>query len=71
MMVMVTARAALLWLLLADRNYALAASAALTRAGVSGAWRTRAPVASKMALAIAPAVGRLEGSPAPPAGKSG
>ena len=41
------------------------ASAALTLDGVKGPRRTRAPVASKIALPIAAAVGRLDGSPAP------
>ena len=44
---------------------------AFTRADVSGVWRTRAPVASKMALAMAADVARLEGSPAPFGGSSG
>jgi hypothetical protein len=44
---------------------------ALTRDGVSGAWRMRAPVASKIALAMAAAVARLDGSPAPLDGSSG
>src|ERR1700688_3660424 len=52
----------------ADR---MPSSAAFTRTGVSGAWRTRMPVASKIALAIAAAVARLEGSPAPLDGSSG
>jgi predicted kinase len=38
---------------------------ASTLAGVSGARRRRAPVASKIAFAIAAAVGRVAGSPAP------
>jgi mono/diheme cytochrome c family protein len=42
-----------------------ARSAASTFAGVNGAVRTRAPVASKIALPIAAAVGRDAGSPAP------
>ena len=48
-----------------------ASIAALTRFGVSGARRTRAPVASKTALAITAATARLEGSPAPLEGSSG
>src|SRR5258706_13945614 len=42
-----------------------------TRAGVNGASRMRAPTASKIALAIAAAIGALEGSPPPRAGISG
>ena len=38
-----------------------------TRCGVNGTWRKRAPVASKMALAIAAVTGTIEGSP-PPSG---
>src|SRR5262249_34945891 len=45
--------------------------AALTFAGVKGIWRTRAPLASNTAFAIAANVGRLDGSPAPPGGRSG
>ena len=47
------------------RFYVRLSSAALTRSGVNGAWRTRAPVASKMALAIAPAATVTAVSPAP------
>ena len=42
-----------------------AARAARILSGVRGPRRTRAPVASKIALPIAAAVGRLAGSPAP------
>ena len=45
--------------------------AALTRSGVIGTRRMRAPVASKMALAIAAGTVRVDGSPAPEAGRSG
>jgi hypothetical protein len=41
--------------------------AVLTRWGVKGIWRTRAPTASKMALAMAAAVVTVDGSPAPTA----
>jgi hypothetical protein len=46
-------------------------NAAFTLPGVNGTRRSRTPVASKMALAIAAATGRLEGSPAPEGGMSG
>ena len=45
-----------------------AASAARTRTGVNGTCRTRAPVASKIALAMAPATTVTAVSPAPMAG---
>ena len=48
-----------------------AASAALTRSGVNGTWRIRAPVASKMALPSAAATRVIESSPAPVASSSG
>jgi hypothetical protein len=48
-----------------------AAIAAFTRSGVKGTWRSRRPVASKMAFAIAPAVTVTAVSPAPAAGMSG
>jgi len=41
------------------------------RSGVNGNSRKRTPVASKMALAIAAAIGRIDGSPAPVGGSSG
>jgi len=44
---------------------------ASTRAGVNGASRRRTPVASKMALAMAAAIGALEGSPPLQAGIAG
>ena len=44
---------------------------ASTRSGVNGASRRRTPVASKIALAIAAAIGALDGSPPPRAGISG
>ena len=44
---------------------------ASTRAGVNGASRRRTPTASKIALAIAAAIGALDGSPPPRAGISG
>lgn len=44
---------------------------AFRRSGVSGARRRRTPVASKMALAMAAATGRIELSPAPPAAVRG
>src|SRR5579862_350507 len=47
------------------RSYA---NPAFSRSGVNGARRSRMPVASKMALASAPAVGRLADSPAPVGG---
>jgi hypothetical protein len=43
----------------------------LTLSGVNGARRMRTPVASKMALAIAAATGRVDASPAPVLGSSG
>src|SRR6516165_2697979 len=43
----------------------------LRRSGVNGARRRRTPVASKTALASAPATGRIELSPAPAGGNSG
>src|SRR4029453_9200800 len=39
--------------------------AAFTRSGENGTRRMRTPVASKIALAIAAASGRIDGSPAP------
>ena len=45
--------------------------AAFTRSGENGTRRIRTPVASKIALAIAAATGRIEGSPAPEGGSSG
>ena len=53
------------------RAYDLAASAALTRSGVNGTSRMRAPVASKIALPIAPATTVMAVSPAPLAGAPG
>src|ERR1700686_4157262 len=44
--------------------------AAFTRSGENGTRRSRTPVASKIALAIAAATGRLDGSPAPEGGIS-
>src|SRR6266542_5515038 len=44
---------------------------ASTRCGVNGASRRRTPTASKIALAIAAAIGALDGSPPPRAGISG
>src|SRR5687768_15049626 len=41
---------------------------ASTRSGVNGASRRRTPTASKIALAMAAAIGALEGSPPPRAG---
>src|SRR5205085_8346460 len=46
-------------------------SADLTRSGENGTRRMRTPVASKIALAIAAATGRIDGSPAPVGGSSG
>ena len=46
-------------------------SACFTRSGENGTRRMRTPVASKMALAIAAATGRIDGSPAPVGGSSG
>src|SRR5581483_4420277 len=46
-------------------------SPASTRSGVNGASRRRTPTASKIALAMAAAIGALEGSPPPSAGISG
>ena len=46
-------------------------SACFTRSGENGTRRMRTPVASKIALAIAAATGRIEGSPAPLGGSSG
>lgn len=46
-------------------------NAAFTRSGENGTRRMRTPVASKMALAMAAAVGRIDGSPAPEEGISG
>ena len=40
-------------------------NACLTRSGENGTRRIRTPVASKIALAIAAATGRIDGSPAP------
>jgi hypothetical protein len=51
-----------------ERGYA---SAGLSRSGVKGARRRRTPDASKTALAMAAATGRIELSPAPARGKSG
>src|SRR5207302_5704561 len=53
------------------RATGLYANPAFRRAGVNGACRNRMPVASKIALASAAAVGRLDDSPAPPGGTSG
>src|SRR5215831_17001898 len=50
--------------------YVFAASAAFTRSGVIGYWRSRTPVASKNALAIAAAVAPMTSSPAPVEGSS-
>ena len=47
------------------------ASPAIIRSGVNGASRRRTPTASKIALAMAAAIGALEGSPPPRAGISG
>src|SRR5579883_1396881 len=47
-----------------------AAMACLTRVGVNGNSRSRAPVASKTAFAMAAATGQAAGSPAPHAGAS-
>src|SRR5215510_9199001 len=44
---------------------------ARTRSGVNGTRRMRTPVASNTALAMAPATGRIEGSPAPVGSRSG
>jgi hypothetical protein len=46
-------------------------NAAFTLSGENGTRRNRTPVASKIALAIAAATGRLDGSPAPEGGMSG
>ncbi|HUA18833.1 MAG TPA: lipocalin-like domain-containing protein [Bryobacteraceae bacterium] len=46
-------------------------SAALTRSGVNGIWRNRAPVASKTAFPIAAAMTVIDVSPAPVASSSG
>lgn len=46
-------------------------NAALTRSGVKGIVRSRAPVASKIALAIAAGIALVVASPAPTAGWSG
>ena len=46
-------------------------NACLTRSGENGTRRMRTPVASKIALAIAAATGRIGGSPAPVGGSSG
>ena len=43
----------------------------LTRSGENGTRRMRTPVASKIALAIAAATGRIDGSPAPDGAMSG
>src|SRR6478735_12201374 len=48
-----------------DVAQVLAASAAFTRSGVSGYWRSRTLVASKNALARAAAVAPITSSPAP------
>src|SRR5262245_8081030 len=45
--------------------------ACLTRSGENGTRRMRTPVASKIALAIAAAIGRIDGSPAPDGAISG
>ena len=50
--------------------HVLAASAAFTRSGVIGYWRSRTPVASKNALATAAAVAPITSSPAPVEGSS-
>src|SRR5439155_22257313 len=55
----------------AHRFVSAAASAALTRSGVSGTRRMRTPVASKKALATAAGTVRVDGSPAPEAGIGG
>ena len=55
----------------AGRTPLCQASAAFTRAGVIGICRTRAPVASKIALAIAAPIVMIAGSPPPCAGRSG
>src|SRR3984893_11339554 len=47
-----------------------AASAAFTRSGVIGYWRSRTPVASKNAFAMAAAVAPMTSSPAPVEGSS-
>jgi Trk-type K+ transport system membrane component len=44
-------------------SYAFFCSPASTRAGVNGASRKRTPTASKIALAMAAAIGALDGSP--------
>ena len=46
-------------------------SAALTRSGVNGIWRSRAPVASNTALPMAAAITVMDVSPAPVASSSG
>ncbi len=46
-------------------------SAALTRSGVNGIWRSLAPVASKTALPMAAAITVMDVSPAPVASSSG
>src|SRR5262249_2425911 len=56
-----------LYILFAD---VFAASAAFTRSGAIGYWRSRPPVASKNALAIAAAVAPMTSSPAPVEGSS-
>ena len=45
-------------------------SAARTRSGVNGTSRSRAPVASKMAFAMAGGIGDVAASPAPTDGSS-
>src|ERR1700730_5669279 len=52
-------------------DYARAARAAFTRSGVNGTWRSRAPVASNIALPTAAATTVIEVSPAPVASLSG
>src|SRR6266436_7340592 len=52
------------------RSLPVYANAGLSRSGVSGARRRRTPVASKTALAMAAATGRIELSPAPAGGNS-
>ena len=55
----------------ADQRWLFYENAAFTRSGENGTRRIRTPVASKMALAIAAATGRIEGSPAPDGAISG
>ena len=53
-----------------SRNSAYTVSAARTRVGVNGSWRSRLPVASKIALPIAEGAFVISTSPAPTAGWS-